>query len=148
MKTKTIFGKCLLLAMAAVLLMTVFASCSAGSQTGAIDSSWTSDDDTAVRYFSRIVPMSAEAHEKFVAASRGYNMSAEGFDDSKVGTGEDPKDPAAAATEGVSIAGARDALTKYYKNEKKHYVSELWSVERLEKCYLDDNHLRMYQPLK
>ena len=106
MKTKTIFGKCLLLAMAAVLLMTLFASCSAGSQTGAIDSSWTSDDDTAVRYFSRIVPMSAEAHEKFVAASRGYNMSAEGFDDSKVEVGKVKEE----ATDEEILTAAKAAL--------------------------------------
>ena len=102
MKKKTIFGKCLLLCLAAVMLLAVFASCSSGSATDTINSSWTSDDDTAVRYFARILPMSAEAHEKFIAASRGYNMSAEGFDDSKVGVGE--------VLPEVSLDGAKAAL--------------------------------------
>jgi YidC/Oxa1 family membrane protein insertase len=44
------------------------------------DYSWTAADTDAVTYFSRILPKNAEAREKFVAASRGYNMSEAGFD--------------------------------------------------------------------
>ena len=65
-----------LLIGAAMLLLT---SC-AGSKEEKIESSWTAADADAATYFTRILPMSAEAREKFVAASRGYNMSAEGFD--------------------------------------------------------------------
>ena len=66
----------LLMLSAAMLSLT---SCG-GNKGQAIDSKWTAADVDAVTYFTRIVPMSPEAREKFVAASRGYNMSAEGFD--------------------------------------------------------------------
>ena len=70
-------------ALLAVLLigaaMLSLTSC-AGSKEEKIESSWTAADADAATYFTRILPMSAEAREKFVAASRGYNMSAEGFD--------------------------------------------------------------------
>ena len=42
--------------------------------------SWTAADTDAQTYFARILPKNAEAREKFVAASRGYNMSEAGFD--------------------------------------------------------------------
>ena len=72
----------LALTMALLMLvggMLALTSC-AGKTESEIQSSWTSADADAVIYFTRILPMSAEAREKFVAASRGYNMSAEGFD--------------------------------------------------------------------
>ncbi|MBQ9802572.1 MAG: YidC/Oxa1 family membrane protein insertase [Clostridia bacterium] len=62
-----------------LLVVTALAACS-GQTTAKIDTSWTAADTDAVTYFARIVPMSAEAREMFVAASRGYNMAAEGFD--------------------------------------------------------------------
>jgi len=67
----------LALLMLAVAMLSLTAC--AGNTT-AIQSSWTAADTDAVTYFARILPMSPEAREKFVAASRGYNMSAEGFD--------------------------------------------------------------------
>lgn len=81
MKTKKIV-RALVLATAFLLLaVTAVSLTGCGGKTKAsFDSSWTAADQTPVIYFSRILPMSAEAHEKFVAASRGYNMSAEGFD--------------------------------------------------------------------
>ena len=66
-----------------VLLLLVAVTVSLGGCAGkknTIDTSWTAADTDAVTYFARILPMSPEAREKFVAASRGYNMSAEGFD--------------------------------------------------------------------
>ena len=72
----------LALTMALLMLvgsMLALTSC-AGNKSSEIQSSWTAADTDAVTYFARILPMSAEAREKFVAASRGYNMSAQGFD--------------------------------------------------------------------
>ncbi len=66
-----------------LLLLTLplaLAGC-AGKRDETPSTSWTSaDGDDAVAYFSRIFPTNAEAREKFTAASRGYNMEAEGFD--------------------------------------------------------------------
>ena len=66
-----------------LLLLTLplaLAGC-AGKRDETPSTSWTSaDGDDAVTYFSRILPTNAEAREKFTAASRGYNMEAEGFD--------------------------------------------------------------------
>ena len=85
-----------LLVLVAMLSLT---SC-AGKKDETIESSWTAADTDAVTYFSRILPMSAEAREKFVAASRGYNMSAEGFD----------KNADAPDLGVVSLEGAKAAL--------------------------------------
>ena len=71
-----------------------------GNTEAKIESSWTAADTDAVTYFARILPMSAEAREKFVAASRGYNMSAEGFD----------KNADAPDLGTVSLEGAKAAL--------------------------------------
>lgn len=84
MKKKKTIKRALLLAATVVLLLATLASC--GSST-TIDSTWKASDVDAPTYFSRILPQDTDAQEKFVAASRGYNMSAEGFDDSKVELG-------------------------------------------------------------
>ena len=99
MKTKKMIQRVLLVTLSLLLLCVMLASC-AGSGT-AVDSTWTSADTDAVTYFARILPQSAEAREKFVAASRGYNMSAEGFDDSKVELG---------VTNPVDVEAAKAAL--------------------------------------
>ena len=92
----------LALTMALLMLvggMLALTSC-AGNNESEIQSSWTAADTDAVTYFARILPMSAEAREKFVAASRGYNMSAEGFD----------KNAEAPDLGVVNLDGARAAL--------------------------------------
>lgn len=60
------------------------------------------DGEDAVKYFSRTLVLNPEAREKFTAASRGYNMSAEGFKDSDVVIGEVKDD--------ASVEGAQAAL--------------------------------------
>lgn len=79
---KTRIVRIVAVALALLMLSAAMLSLSscAGNKNGKIESSWTAADTDAVTYFARILPMSAEAREKFVAASRGYNMSAEGFD--------------------------------------------------------------------
>ncbi len=70
----------LVLAVLLAAVMMVSLTGCAGNTVATINSSWTSADTDAATYFSRIVPMSAEAREMLVAASRGYNMAQEGFD--------------------------------------------------------------------
>ncbi|MBE6555108.1 MAG: YidC/Oxa1 family membrane protein insertase [Ruminococcaceae bacterium] len=101
MKKKTM-SRVLSIAMALLLAMTAlvaFSGCV--KQEEKINSSWTSADVDAETYFARILPQSSEAREKFVAASRGYNMSAPGFDDNHL-PAPDPS--------GVSLEGAKAAL--------------------------------------
>ena len=88
--TKTI-KRVLLLALSLLLLVGVFSSCGKVQ----IDTKWTAADTDAVTYFARILPLGdaladengITPREKFIAASRGYNMSAADFDDSKVELG-------------------------------------------------------------
>ena len=68
----------LLVLLMAVMTVLSFAGCM--SQSTKIDTSFTDKDTDAVVYFARILALDAKAREKFVAASRGYNMSEAGFD--------------------------------------------------------------------
>ena len=85
MKQKKMIGRVLLFGLCVLLLCASLVACGGGGST--INSTWTSADTDAETYFTRILPQDAAAREKFIAASRGYNMSAEGFDDSKVELG-------------------------------------------------------------
>ncbi|MBE6594712.1 MAG: YidC/Oxa1 family membrane protein insertase [Ruminococcaceae bacterium] len=84
-------------------VMTVLSLAGCMKQSTKIDTSFKESDTDAVVYFARVLAMDAAAKEKFVAASRGYNMSAEGFDDDNLQLD-------AEAIEGVSLAGAKAAL--------------------------------------
>ena len=101
MKNMKTTGRVLALALALVTLVALLASC--GSQTATNNSTWTTADTDAVTYFARILPQNAEAREMFTAAARGYDMSAEGFNDADL---PEP-DPT-----GVSLDGAKAALNK------------------------------------
>ncbi len=100
-----------LLTLACVLLVLVCAVSACGKQQK-IESEWTSADTDPVTYFARILPQSPEAYEKFVAASRGYNMSAADFNDDALV--QDPDCMIYLAADGtehyVSLAGARAAV--------------------------------------
>ncbi len=98
MKQKKMIKKALLLCFALLLVVCALASC---GTTTKIDSTWTAADTDAETYFSRILLQSSEAREKFTAAARGYDMSAEGFDDSTVVVGE---------VKEVNVEAARKAL--------------------------------------
>lgn len=109
MNKKMIF-KVLALALLCTLLMTTFLGCMGGSTNTEDPYKMTDADTDGVAYFYRVLLLNPDARVKFVAAANGYNMSATGFDDTKVGTAEDPKAPDAAANDGVSIEGAKAAL--------------------------------------
>ena len=121
MKKKTMV-RALAVAMSLLLIAVMLVSLTScgGNKDKGIDSSWTANDADAMIYFARIVPLSAEAREMFVAASRGYNMAATGFNDALVGSPQDEnvKDPAAVTvvkdgvTYTVSLDGAKAALDK------------------------------------
>ena len=102
MKRMKTTGRILALALALVTLVALFASC---GKTATADYSWKAeygnDRDPAVAYFAAILSLNAEAREKFTAAARGYNMSADGFNDAEL---PEP-DPT-----GVSMDGAKAAL--------------------------------------
>ena len=97
-KMKTV-GRILALMLALCIAVALFAAC--GKEAAPDYSLQASDNDDPTVYFARILPKNAEAREKFTAAARGYNMSAEGFDDDHL---PEP-DPT-----GVSLDGARAAL--------------------------------------
>ncbi len=99
-KTRTVRIVAVVLALLMLSVAMLSLSSCAGNKGTTIESSWTAADTDAVTYFARILPMSAEAREKFVAASRGYNMSAEGFD----------KNAEAPDLGTVSLDGAKAAL--------------------------------------
>ena len=114
-----------------VLLVGVLASC--GNSNKALDTVKKAGDGEGCQvYFTRILTLEGaeSAREAFVAASRGYNMLAEGFDDSKVGTAEDPKDPNAVAVEvggvtyTVSMDGAKAAMNLLKPSTSTKNVSE------------------------
>ena len=104
MKTMKTMPKALLrlvvLLMATMMVLTLVGCV---SQSNKIDTSFKESDTDAIVYFARILALDAKAKEKFVAASRGYNMSAEGFND-------DDLQLDAEAVDGVSLAGAKAAL--------------------------------------
>ena len=112
---KKLIIKVLILALVSTILMTALMGCMGNNQAQNDPYKMTEADTDGVAYFTRVLLLNPDARVKFVAAANGYNMSAEGFDDSKVDLAN-PSDPAkapdAAANDGVSIAGARDALTK------------------------------------
>ena len=97
MKKKTI-KRVLLAALALLLLVCTLSAC--GGEDAA-SSAWTSADTDGVVYFKRLLSYNEEAREKFIAASRGYNMSAEGFDDSQVEIG---------VVKDVDVEAAKQAL--------------------------------------
>lgn len=145
MKNKKMIKRVLLIAAAVLLLVTTLASCGGGGVT--IDSTWKSTDENAPLYFSRILPQLPEAQEKFVAASRGYNMSAEGFDDSKVELGVVKEVDLAAAkaaldavkpTDDASLAKFnefRDALTVEEVLQTVQYMKDANKVDLTEATF-------------
>lgn len=145
MKNKKMIKRVLLIAAAVLLLVTTLASCGGGGVT--IDSTWKSTDVNGPLYFSRILPQLPEAQEKFVAASRGYNMSAEGFDDSKVELGVVKEVDLAAAkaaldavkpTDDASLAKFnefRDALTVEEVLQTVQYMKDANKVDLTEATF-------------
>ncbi len=115
MKQKKMMKRVLLVALSLLLLMATLASCTGAEQ---LNTDWQAKDgdENCRHYFTRILTLGAAqteaAREAFVAASYGYNMKAEGFDDNNL-----VKDPAAESytdengvTYTVSMAGAKAAL--------------------------------------
>ena len=106
----------LLLCLAAATLLSGCSKDDVGEQL-----SWKANEDPGT-YFARILPLGVpeegpSAREKFTAAYRGYNMSAEGFDDNNLGdpTGETFEDRDATtneliATYVINLDGAKAAL--------------------------------------
>lgn len=79
MRKKKTWQKVLVLSLALLMLATLLCACSGSSETK-VD--YLREEGTpAAEYFAKVLNQNAAAKEKFVAASRGYNMSAEGFDD-------------------------------------------------------------------
>ena len=100
MKRKKIIGRAFLLLLTLCLLTALFASC---ARTAQVDSKWTASDINAVTYFTRVLKQdaAADAREKFTAAYRGYDMSAEGFNDGAVELG---------VTDEINVEAAKAAL--------------------------------------
>lgn len=121
MKQKKMMKRVILVALSLLLLLGTLVAC--GTSTATIDTKY--EEQTAKYYFAKLLTQNDEARLKFMAAANGYNMSAEGFDDSKVGTAEDPVDPNAVTyvqynengevvkEYKVSIEGAKKALQMF-----------------------------------
>lgn len=118
-KTKTmrkVLSLCLAFAMCAMLALTL--SACGKQQTVTID--YVREEGVpAEDYFAKVLAQDAAAREKFTAAARGYNMSAEGFDDANLPeiTAETAGVTAVVRGEGetaktwlVNLDGARAAL--------------------------------------
>ena len=114
MKQMKTIKRVALLSLSLLLLAFTLASCGKKVE---IDSKWTSADTDAVTYFSRTVVQSDEAREKFTAAARGYNMSAEGFDDSTVTVGEVKDVDVDAAKAAVELVKPQDDASVLKYNE-------------------------------
>lgn len=138
MKTlRKVLSLCLVFAMCAALALTLF-SCGK-QQTVTID--YVREEGVpAEDYFAKVLSQDAAAREKFVAAARGYNMSAEGFDDANLPeiTPETAGVTAVVRGEGesaktwlVNLDGAKAALASLTpaddatKTKYAHYCEEL-----------------------
>ena len=99
MKQKKMIRRVLPLCVAVLMLCVSLVACGGGKST--TNYTWTSADTDAVTYFARTLPQDTAAREKFIAASRGYNMSDPNFDDSKVELG---------VVKGVDVEAAKAAL--------------------------------------
>ena len=76
MKTKKIWTKVLVLALAVLMLATVLVSCGGGTKAKMDYSQGTSiDDDEPTKYFAGLLvqTLAADARQQFIAASRGYS---------------------------------------------------------------------------
>lgn len=139
-KTKTmrkVLSLCLAFAMCAMLALTLF-SC---SKQPTVTLDYVREEGVpAEDYFAKVLAQDASAREKFVAAARGYNMSAEGFDDANLPavTPETPGVVAVVRGEGesattwlVNLDGAKAALASITpaddttKAKYQNYCSEL-----------------------
>lgn len=83
-KTKTlhkVLSLCLVFALCAALAL-VLSAC--GKQQEAAVDYVREEGVSAEDYFAKVLKQNASAREKFTAAARGYNMSAEGFDDANL----------------------------------------------------------------
>ena len=132
MKQMKMIKRVSLVLISLVLLMGMLVSC--GNSEKALDTVKKAGDGEGCQvYFTRILTLEGaeSAREAFVAASRGYNMLAEGFDDALVGTENDPKDANAVvytAADGtvytVSMDGAKAAMNLLKPNAENKNVSD------------------------
>ena len=118
-RTLRIFALVLALCLCAVM---VFSLSGCKKEEEKPDTAMISDDDgSTVRYFARILVLDPDAHERFVAASNGYDIEAEGFDDDNL-----PEVP-----EGyVHLEAAKEAMKELRPTD--NYAAEKEFDERLE----------------
>ena len=78
-RTLRIFALVLALCLCAAM---VFSLSGCKKEEEALNTAMIDDDEgSTVRYFARIIVLDTDAYERFVAASNGYDIEAEGFDD-------------------------------------------------------------------
>ena len=116
MNKKAIWKKALALSLVVLMLAVSLVACNGGNGGTTIDATWKQNDENGVIYFSRVLAQCDDAHdakEMFIAASRGYDMSAEGFDDANLVLAADAVTVTVNDTQyTVSVAGAKAALEK------------------------------------
>ncbi len=131
MKQTKVMKRVLLVLLTLVLLVGCLSSCGSSVKLDTVKKA--GDGNGCQVYFTRILTLEGAeaAREAFVAASRGYNVLAEGFDDAKVGTENDPKDPNAevyTTADGtgytISMDGARAAVNLLKPNADDKNVSD------------------------
>ncbi len=116
MNKKTTWKKLLALGLVVVMLAVTLVACGGGDNGTTIDATWKANDENGVIYFSRVLAQCGDDHdakEMFVAASRGYDMSAEDFDDDDLAYAADVVTVTVEDVEyKVSLSGAKAALEK------------------------------------
>ena len=98
MKMKTM-KRVLLVALVFTMLACVFSACAKSGTS--VDYSWKSSYTSEVEYFKTVIPQNASVREAFVAAYRGHDVSATGFDKNS---------DAAAEQLDVNVEAAKKAL--------------------------------------
>ena len=137
MKQTKMMKRVLLVLLSLLLLVGTLTSCGSSAKLDTVKKA--GDGEGCQVYFTRILTLAGaeSAREAFVAAYRGYNVSAEGFDDALVGTENDPKDPSAVlyekdgVTYTISMDGAKAAvsLLKPSTEDKKVGVGDVTVFE-------------------
>ena len=130
MKKKTI-KRVLLATLAVVMLLCVLTACGGGAVVATPDSVATPLDDTQnMSYLAQLLLTNDAAREKFVAASRGYNMFDSNFNDRDLnGDGQDDGDLPAADLGTVHLDAAKAALALVSPTDqikKENYFKPLY----------------------
>ena len=145
MNKKTTWKKLLALGLVVVMLAVTLVACGGGDNGTTIDATWKANDENGVISFSRVLAQCGDDHdakEMFVAASRGYDMSAEDFDDDL----SEELQPVTAVAEPQAEATAGAFATA--AEEQQPTEPELPSLDLTEEPASDDIYIKASRRLR